>query len=77
VAAVLAAFSGGPTPVITGQYRLGDVRHITATSESIKKELGWTPAISFDAGMREFATAPLRADPDREPTEQLGRMDGP
>lgn len=76
VAAALAAFSGGPTPVITGQYRLGDVRHITATSESIKKELGWTPAISFDAGMREFATAPLRADPDRESTEQLPRNHG-
>lgn len=77
VAAVLAAFSGGPTPVITGQYRLGDVRHITATSDRIKKELGWTPAIGFNAGMREFATAPLRAEPDRESMDQLGRIDGP
>ncbi|KRE51549.1 NAD-dependent dehydratase [Arthrobacter sp. Soil736] len=76
VAASLSALNGGPAPVITGQYRLGDVRHITATSDRIKKELGWTPAISFNAGMREFATAPLRAEPGRESTDQLGRIDG-
>ena len=60
VAAALSAYSGGPAPVVTGRYRLGDVRHITASSELIKDELGWSPAIGFDAGMREFAIAPLR-----------------
>ena len=45
---------------MTGGYRLGDVRHITASSDRIKEELGWAPAIGFDEGMREFATAPLR-----------------
>lgn len=77
VAAALSAVSGGPNPVLTGQYRLGDVRHITATSDRIKKELGWIAAISFHTGMREFATAPLRAEPDRESTDQLGRIEGP
>ena len=48
-------------PIITGEYRLGDVRHITASSDRLKSELGWAPQISFEAGMREFATAPLRA----------------
>ena len=47
--------------VVTGQYRLGDVRHITASSQRIRSELGWTPSVSFEEGMREFATAPLRA----------------
>ena len=37
------------------------MRHITASSERLRTELGWTPAVSFDEGMREFATAPLRA----------------
>jgi dTDP-L-rhamnose 4-epimerase len=60
VAAALSSFSGGPEPVVTGEYRLGDVRHITASSQLIKDELGWAPAIGFDEGMREFAAAPLR-----------------
>jgi len=52
--------AGGLPPVITGEYRLGDVRHITASSERLITELGWQPAVSFEDGMREFATAPLR-----------------
>ncbi len=60
VAAALSEYSNGPAPVVTGEYRLGDVRHVTASSELIKAELGWAPAVGFDAGMREFATAPLR-----------------
>lgn len=60
VAAALSAFSRGPAPVITGQYRLGDVRHITASSKRINSELGWSPTISFSDGMRELAAAPLR-----------------
>lgn len=60
MAQALAEESGGPAPVITGEYRLGDVRHITASSERLKSELGWAPAMDFGAGMREFATAPLR-----------------
>lgn len=60
VAAALSSFSGGPDPVVTGEYRLGDVRHITASSQLIKAELGWSPAIGFDEGMKEFAAAPLR-----------------
>ena len=47
-------------PVVTGEFRLGDVRHITASSERLRTELGWRPAVSFEEGMREFRTAPLR-----------------
>ncbi len=63
VAAALSKFSAGPAPIVTGEYRLGDVRHITASSELIKAELGWEPTVGFDEGMREFATAPLRGEP--------------
>jgi dTDP-L-rhamnose 4-epimerase len=48
-------------PVVTGEFRLGDVRHITASSERLRSELGWQPRVDFEQGMREFATAPLRA----------------
>ncbi len=63
VAAALSTYASGPAPVVTGEYRLGDVRHVTASSELIKTELGWAPAVGFDDGMREFATAPLRGEP--------------
>ena len=61
LAAALSAASGGPAPVTTGEYRLGDVRHITASSARLCSELDWTPRVDFETGMREFATAPLRA----------------
>ncbi|WP_441248477.1 NAD-dependent epimerase/dehydratase family protein [Kitasatospora sp. McL0602] len=61
MAGELAAAYGGPAPVVTGQYRLGDVRHITADSTRLRSELGWRPEVSFAAGMAEFAAAPLRA----------------
>jgi len=61
VATLVSRNAGGKEPVVTGEYRLGDVRHITASSERLKTELGWSPANSFEDGMREFATAPLRA----------------
>jgi dTDP-L-rhamnose 4-epimerase len=57
----LSLSSGGLAPIVTGEYRLGDVRHITASSERLRSELGWAPSVSFEDGMREFASAPLRA----------------
>ncbi|MCQ4079814.1 NAD-dependent epimerase/dehydratase family protein [Streptomyces sp. RB6PN25] len=60
MAAALAAAYGGPAPVVTGEYRLGDVRHITASSQRLRDELGWRPWTGFVDGMAEFAKAPLR-----------------
>ncbi|WP_432154316.1 NAD-dependent epimerase/dehydratase family protein [Streptomyces tricolor] len=57
MARALADAHGGPAPVITGEYRLGDVRHITADSERLRTELGWRPKVGFAEGMREFATS--------------------
>ncbi|MGW2376190.1 NAD-dependent epimerase/dehydratase family protein [Kitasatospora sp. NPDC001683] len=60
-AEALAAAHDGPAPVVTGQYRLGDVRHITADSTRLREELGWRTRVSFADGMREFAAAPRGA----------------
>lgn len=60
-AALLSATMDGPAPILTGEYRLGDVRHITASSERMRAELGWYARVNFSAGVREFASAPLRA----------------
>ncbi len=60
LAATLSRESGGRPPLTTGEYRLGDVRHITASSERISEELHWAAQVAFEEGVREFATAPLR-----------------
>ncbi|MFJ6984627.1 MULTISPECIES: NAD-dependent epimerase/dehydratase family protein [unclassified Streptomyces] len=61
MATALAEAYGGPAPVITGEYRLGDVRHITADSSRLRADLGWKPEVGFDEGMSQFARAGLRA----------------
>lgn len=63
MAAALVSAHGGPAPVVTGEYRLGDVRHVTADSRRLRDELGWRPDVSFADGMAQFAAAPLREAP--------------
>ncbi|MEU6333122.1 NAD-dependent epimerase/dehydratase family protein [Streptomyces cellulosae] len=58
MAEALSKAHGGPAPIITGEYRLGDVRHITADSTRLRTDLGWKPEGTFEQGMREFAAAP-------------------
>ena len=52
---------GAPPPVVTGQYRLGDVRHVFASAEKARRSLGFAAQEEFDAGMAEFVHAPLRS----------------
>ena len=58
LATALADAYGGPSPVVTGEYRLGDVRHVTASSERIWQELRWRAGVPFTDGVAEFAAAP-------------------
>jgi dTDP-L-rhamnose 4-epimerase len=55
LAGALAVATGGPMPMITGAYRLGDVRHITADSTRVRAELGWAPSVDFADGVAELA----------------------
>jgi dTDP-L-rhamnose 4-epimerase len=55
MAAALAQALNGHAPQVTGQFRLGDVRHITADSSRLRTELKWTPRVDFAEGMRELA----------------------
>ena len=56
----LSDASGGQDPVLTGQFRLGDVRHVTASSAKARDVLGYAPAVTLAVGVPAFATAPLR-----------------
>lgn len=51
LASELAALAGAPAPTVTGQYRLGDVRHITASSERAARELGWRGRVALHDGL--------------------------
>jgi dTDP-L-rhamnose 4-epimerase len=58
MARALSNALAGPAPVITGTYRLGDVRHITADSSRLRAEFDWKPQVPFDEGMKEMAALP-------------------
>jgi dTDP-L-rhamnose 4-epimerase len=58
LASALAGAYGGPRPVVTGEYRLGDVRHIAASSDRISRELRWQASVPFAKGVAEFAASP-------------------
>jgi dTDP-L-rhamnose 4-epimerase len=59
--AIAAAFDVAQAPLVTGEYRLGDVRHVFASADLAREALGFRAEIPFAAGMAEFAEAPLRA----------------
>ncbi|MEV6489382.1 NAD-dependent epimerase/dehydratase family protein [Actinoplanes sp. NPDC051633] len=61
MAGALATAMGGPAPVVTGEFRLGDVRHVVASPARAVHELGFRAAVAFADGMAEFARAALRA----------------
>lgn len=49
------AFGGQVRPHITGQYRLGDIRHCYADLSHIKEKLAFEPKISLKEGIKEFS----------------------
>lgn len=63
IAATLAEVGGGPPPMVTGEFRVGDVRDIVASPARIGRELGWRARVPFAQGMAEFATAAMRGEP--------------
>ncbi|ONI74590.1 NAD-dependent dehydratase [Kribbella sp. ALI-6-A] len=54
LATELAKACEGPAPVVTGQYRLGDVRHITASSQRLRDTLGWKPTYDLASGVADL-----------------------
>jgi dTDP-L-rhamnose 4-epimerase len=61
LAGALAKAMNGPAPRVVGGARPGDVRHVVADPAKARRRLGFRSAVSFAEGVREFATAPLRA----------------
>ena len=62
LAEALAANGGlGLEPVVTGKWRLGDVRHIVASPARAADTLGFVAEVGFAAGMADFARAAQRS----------------
>lgn len=68
-ATALSRATGGPHPEVTGAYRLGDVRHITASSERAAVELAWHATADWPDAVRDFAAAA-----SRQPVASAGRQ---
>jgi dTDP-L-rhamnose 4-epimerase len=49
------AFPGAPEPVVTGEFRLGDVRHVFADPSRAARTLGFHAREDFAAGICELA----------------------
>jgi dTDP-L-rhamnose 4-epimerase len=60
VARMLGAASG-IEPTVTGEYRLGDVRHVVASPERARRRLGFTGEVGPSQGLAAFVHEPLRA----------------
>jgi dTDP-L-rhamnose 4-epimerase len=51
----------GPAPRVTGEFRLGDVRHVVASPERAERELGFRAEVRPEDGLAAFRSEPLRA----------------
>lgn len=57
VASIMSKALGGPDPIVTGQYRLTDVRHLIADPERARHALNFTPRIMPTQGLAAYATS--------------------
>jgi dTDP-L-rhamnose 4-epimerase len=57
MATELSRVLGGPAPVVTGEYRLGDVRHVTADCSAAERVLGWQAKIDLATGLADLSVS--------------------
>ncbi|MFB7843340.1 NAD-dependent epimerase/dehydratase family protein [Microbacterium sp. NPDC056052] len=66
VAALFAAYGTEVPTRISGNYRLGDIRHNVADTSALREILGFAPTVAFEDGVKRFAewvlTEPVEAD---------------
>ncbi|WP_067561733.1 NAD-dependent epimerase/dehydratase family protein [Nocardia acidivorans] len=58
VASTMAKALDGPAPLVTGQYRITDIRHLVASPERARHALEFSARIGPGAGLAGYATAP-------------------
>lgn len=60
LARALSRALAAPEPAVTGEYRPGDVRHVFASSERARRDLGYRARVGFARGIADLARASLR-----------------
>ncbi|MGM7697383.1 NAD-dependent epimerase/dehydratase family protein [Microbacterium sp. A84] len=78
VVSALFASLGREVPTrISGNYRLGDIRHNIADTSRLTELLGFTPAVSFRDGVAKFAewvlTEPVEADSYQRSLDEMAQ----
>ena len=62
---------------ITGQFRLGDIRHNLADLSRVKSVLGYEPQVKFDEGLDRFLswaeTQPIETDRYEQSIQEMGQ----
>jgi dTDP-L-rhamnose 4-epimerase len=70
------AFGAAPRLVVTGQYRLGDIRHNRADIARLHEQLDYRPHVPLAEGLQRFAswvgTQPLPEDRSQVANAELG-----
>lgn len=66
VEGLFTAFGASVPTRVSGNYRLGDIRHNTADTTRLREILGFTPAVDFTTGLSRFVewvlTEPVEGD---------------
>lgn len=68
VAQTVAQALNGPEPIVTGQYRAGDIRHCYADLRKAKALLGYQPGVNLEDGLRELLDS-IAGQPIQDQTE--------
>ncbi|SFR95786.1 dTDP-L-rhamnose 4-epimerase [Microbacterium sp. cf046] len=75
VAALFAAFGTEVPTRVSGNYRLGDIRHNIADTTRLREILGFTPAVQFREGVSRFAewvlSEPIEGDSYERSLEEM------
>jgi len=61
LATALSGALGGSAPVVSGEFRSGDVRHVFASSARADRELELGPRVPFADGISELVAIPVAA----------------
>jgi nucleoside-diphosphate-sugar epimerase len=76
--AITDAFGpGAPRPVITGRYRLGDVRHVVASPDLARSWLGVQAGVALRDGLADLATEGDRVPDDPAPHDPASHDPAP
>lgn len=75
VGALFAAFGTDVPTHISGNYRLGDIRHNVADTTRLEETLGFTPRVAFADGVKRFAewvlTEPIEGDTYQKSLDEM------